>query len=73
MKNKNYKFPKVKKNIRAFLSEEEGKIAKKNIQKIGLGLVMLGMSTTALIQADKTMAQICSHASHGSHGSHNSW
>jgi hypothetical protein len=72
MKNKKYQFPKIKKNLKTFLTEEEGKIAKRNIEKIGLSLIMLGIATAGLMQADKTLAQTCSHASHASHSSHSS-
>ena len=77
-KDKNYQFPRPKKDLRAFLNEEEGKITKKSLQKIGLGLLTAGMAlsglmqadkTLGLMQADKTLAQ-CSHYSHTSHGAH---
>jgi len=71
-KDKNYQFPRPKKDLRAFLNEEEGKITKKSLQKIGLGLLTAGMALSGLMQADKTLAQTCSHASHASHGSHSS-
>jgi len=68
-KDKNYQFPRPKKDLRAFLNEEEGKITKKSLQKIGLGLLTAGMALSGLMQADKTLAQ-CSHYSHTSHSSH---
>jgi hypothetical protein len=70
MKNKNYQFPKIKKNLKTFLTEEEGKIAKKSIKKIGLGLIMAGIAVSGLMRADKTLGQTCSHTSHASHASH---
>ncbi len=72
MKSKNHQFPKIKKDLKTFLNEEEGKITKKSIKKIGLGLIIAGIAVSGLMQADKTLAQICSHSSHGSHGSHSS-
>jgi len=72
MKNKNYQFPKIKKNLKTFLTEEEGKITKKNVKRIGLGLIMAGIAVSGLMQVDKTLAQTCSHSSHSSHGSHGS-
>ncbi|MDI6777700.1 MAG: hypothetical protein QMD77_00755 [Patescibacteria group bacterium] len=76
MKQKN-KFPKTKKNITAFLNEEEGKISKKNIRKIGMGLFVAGMAAAGLMKADQSQANCVhsnhsSHSSHGSHGSHGS-
>lgn len=71
-KTKTLQFPKIRKNLRAFLNEEEGKITKKSLQKIGLGLITAGLALSGLMQADKTLAQTCSHTSHASHGSHSS-
>lgn len=68
--------PKIKKSLKNFLTEEEGKISKKNVAKIaggtiGLGLALGGISS--VIRPESASAQVaCSHSSHGSHGSHNS-
>jgi len=35
------KLPQIKKNIKAFLSSEEGKISQKNVSKMGLGLAVI--------------------------------
>ena len=73
MKNKKYQLPKVNKSLKAFLNEEEGKITKKNIQKIGSGLIVAGIAVSTLTTADSSLAQsCCSHTSHGSHSSHSS-
>ncbi len=36
------KIPSIKKNIEAFLTSEEGKISKKSVLKLGMGVTMLG-------------------------------
>lgn len=72
----NKKLPKIKKTLKGFLLEEEGKISKKNVAKIaggtiGLGLALGGISS--VIRPESASGQVaCSHGSHGSHGSHNS-
>ena len=60
-----------KKNLKKFLTEEEGKIAKKDIIKIGLAVIVIGTALSGLMKPDKTNA-VCSHTSHASHGSHGS-
>lgn len=68
--------PKIKKDLKCFLSNEEGRITKKNVKKIALTLIALGVATAGLIKADKSLAQTCSHtshASHASHASHSNW
>lgn len=37
------KYPSVKKQIKDFLADEEGKISKKDIAKLGVSLAVLGM------------------------------
>ena len=72
MKNsKKSQFPKIKKSLKAFLTEEEGKILKKNIKKIGLTLLATSITFGEFFKADESLAA-CSHTSHGSHGSHGS-
>ena len=68
---KKAQLPKIKKNLKNFLSNEEGKIAKKNIKKIALGLAALGTATAGLIKPDPTLATpVCSHAVHSVHHQH---
>jgi hypothetical protein len=78
MKKKSERLPTFKKNIKDFLLSEEGKITKKDIVKIGMGLAVLGM----MFPATPAQAQHInfffsdgrgghtSHSSHASHGSH---
>ncbi len=42
--NKNKKIPKIKKTLKGFLSEEEGRISKKNVAKIAGGTIGLGLA-----------------------------
>ena len=77
---KSYKFPKFKKDIKDFLLSEEGKIAKKDIAKIGISLAVLGLMFPSRAAAMHTNffstagrgghSSHSSHASHASHGSH---
>jgi len=46
------KLPQIKKNIKAFLSSEEGKISQKNVSKMGLGLAVLGLMVGRTVLAD---------------------
>ena len=79
--------PSIKKDIKYFLLSEEGKVSKKNIIKIGLGLAALGSLVNSASQAavgpsipehqssfynDATSGKHGSHGSHGSHSSHGS-
>lgn len=54
------KFPQVKKDIKDFIFNEEGKISKNNIAKLGISLAVLGM----MLQPENTQAQHSSHSSH---------
>ena len=54
------KFPQVKKDIKDFIFNEEGKISKKNIAKLGISLAVLGM----MLQPESAQAQHTSHSSH---------
>jgi len=63
--------PKIKKEIKNFLSQEEGNINKNNAAKIGMSLLVLGISMTGIMKSDPALGA-CSHISHGSHGSHGS-
>lgn len=61
--------PKIKKEIKHFLSQEEGGINKSNAAKIGMSLLILGVAMTGIMKSDPSLGA-CSHASHGSHASH---
>ena len=65
----NKKIPQAKKDIKNFLTSEEGRINKKELPKIAMRILALGIGLAGLIKADSTKAG-CTHASHGSHGSH---
>lgn len=79
------KLPKIKTDIKDFLLNDEGKITKKNIFKMGMSLIAAGMlfTPTQAMAADHTNVFFStgrgghnshnSHGSHSSHGSHNSW
>jgi len=62
----------LKKDIKLFLSEEEGGILEKDIVKYGLTVIAAGLALSGLMKANDSLAASChtSHASHGSHGSH---
>jgi len=67
------RFPKPKKEIKAFLSSEEGGINKKDIAKITTSLLALGMALGGLMKPDTGLATTCTHTSHASHASHSSY
>ena len=62
--------PKIKKDLKNFLSNEEGRIAKKNVKKIALTLAALSAATAGLIKSDSSLAAICSHSFHSIHSVH---
>jgi hypothetical protein len=62
---------KQNKSLRAFLNEEDGRIMKKNVEKVAFSLLVAGVAAAGLMKADHAQAT-CSHANHGSHGSHGS-
>lgn len=67
---KNYK-----KNLKAFLTEEEGKMTKKDILKLGAMVIAAGaIISKNFVRIDDAQAGSVhgSHASHASHGSHGS-
>lgn len=80
MKKKTQKLPQLKKQLRDFLTSEEGKITKKDILKIGLSLIALSLMLpsegaaqhTSGLRNDASQGRHVSHSSHGSHGSHGS-
>ncbi len=63
------KLPKVKKDLRCFLNEEEGKIAIKSAVKLGLGILAAGLALSKFMKINESLAG-SAHTSHGSHGSH---
>lgn len=68
------RFPKPKKDIKAFLSSEEGGINKKDIAKITTSLLALGMVLGGLMKPGTGSAVVsCGHTSHASHASHSSY
>jgi len=54
------KLPQIKKDIKDFILNEEGKISQKNIVKLGISLAILGVS----LRPENVQA---GHASHDSH------
>ncbi|MFH1388012.1 MAG: hypothetical protein ABIG88_01775, partial [Patescibacteria group bacterium] len=64
---KKIKIPQIKKDIKAFLTSEEGRINKKSVAKIALTFVALGVGLAGAMKADPASAA-CTHASHSSHG-----
>lgn len=60
MKNK---LPKIKKDIKSFLMSEEGKIYKKDIAKVSMKILALGLGLAGAIKADSTHAD-CTHTSY---------
>jgi hypothetical protein len=73
-KIKNSNIPQLKKDIKYFLMNEEGKVSKKNIAKIGITLAALGVA----LEPMNALAQHSSHNSHnnvfitGGNGGHSS-
>ena len=68
---KESKLPQIKKDIKVFLSSEEGRINKKSVAKIAMTFLALGVGLAGAMKPDPASAA-CSHASHSSHGSHGS-
>jgi len=78
--------PLIKKDLKAFLTSEEGKITNKNILKLGLGLIMVfraiqhdiakgaqspEFKNNSFVDSTKKLV-FSSHVSHASHSSHSS-
>ncbi len=64
-----------KKNLKTFLSEEEGKMTKKDILKLGAIVIFAaGILSRGIVKPEDARAGTAhgSHASHASHGSHSS-
>jgi len=80
------KFPRIKKDIKFFLSSEEGEISRKSVIKAGLVLLLISVMGNSQINEVSALGHTsygvhtsagtsythCNHASHGSHGSHSS-
>jgi hypothetical protein len=58
MKNKS-KIPQLSKDIKDFLSREEGNMVKKDIVKLGMGLLVFGIGLRSSMKADEAEAAIC--------------
>lgn len=77
---KKSKIPQIKKDIKAFLTSEEGRINKKDAAKIAMSLLVLGVALTGTMKPESISAGTCncctpcpSHCSHSSHSSHGSY
>lgn len=68
MKNKKCILPCIKKDIKNFLTETDGKVNKKDIAKIAMGVLAVGASVSSLGVADSTNAS-CATGSYSGHGS----
>jgi len=58
--------PKIKKDVSVFLSSEEGKINKKDVAKISMAVLSLGIGIAGAMKANPTIAA-CKHVSHASY------
>lgn len=65
-KNKKNKLPQIKKDLRAFLTEEEGVISKKSVVDTGLVLMLLATFFGSSMRDASAFF-------HGSSGTHGSW
>jgi len=63
------KIPKIKKNLKAFLTSEEGKITKKNALKLGVILTMIGATLGAKAVSAAHTSQFTNVAGRGQHTS----
>ncbi len=67
--------PQLKEEIKDFLFNEEGKITKKNIGKIGISLVILGMMLESNASAHNSHSSVAPHTNsfnYGGSGGHTS-
>ena len=67
-KNKN-KLPQIKKDIKQFLTSEDGKMNKKDITKIAMSVLSLGIGLSGIAKPDDANAG-CAHGNHASHSSY---
>ena len=56
-KNKKRKIPQIKQDIKDFLSKEEGNMIKKDVVKMGLGLLALSIGLKSGMSANEANAQ----------------
>ena len=80
---KKEKIPQIKKDIKAFLTSEEGRINQKDIARIGLGVLVIGLGLAGIAKPSSTMAGTCnccapcpthcSHSAHSAHSAHSSY
>jgi uncharacterized protein (UPF0216 family) len=64
MKNKkNKKLPQFKKDIKDFLTSEEGKVTRKDITKVALGVLALGIGLAGIMKPEHVNAA-CGHGSY---------
>ena len=69
-KKKNY-IPGIKRDLKEFLTSEEGKIVEKNAVKLAVTLTAIAGIIGGVMKPHDVQAG-CAHTSHGSHGSHGS-
>lgn len=58
-KKKDKKLPQIKKDIKDFLTKEEGNMVKKDVVKMGMSLIVLGVGLKAGMKIDEASAQVC--------------
>lgn len=58
--------PEIKKDVSMFLSSEEGKINKKDVAKISMAVLSLGIGIAGAMKANPTIAA-CRHINHTSY------
>lgn len=64
----NKKLPQLKKDLKTFLTAEDGKITKKDIAKIAMSVLVIGLSVKGLSHlTDHADASTCAHGSHSSY------
>lgn len=68
MEKEKEKIPSIKKNLKTFLLDEEGKMTKKDIAKMTAVVIATSGALSALVKAADTFAS-CSHGSHSNHSS----
>lgn len=61
MQNKKKKIPQIKKDVKSFLTSTDGKVNKKDIARIAMGVLALGAGTASLGNSDSTSAAACGH------------
>lgn len=61
---KKNKFPKIKKSVKDFLTNEDGKLSKKDIAKIAMGILVTGLGVSGLSDGTDHADAACSHGNH---------